>query len=160
METKAESIIHPLPSDPLLAKEEEFWRVTLPSDYKDFIKVSNGGIPERRSFPCHGHTHLLTRFLCILEDPTHHELGLFDIDAIKTQLDERLIDDEDLIGVALLPVAALFSGDFLCLDFRERRDSPSVCVWDHANSGEFDPVCYPVADRFRDFLAMLEPVTP
>ncbi|SDL47009.1 SMI1-KNR4 cell-wall [Paenibacillus sp. OK060] len=155
METRAESIIYPLPSDQLLSKEEGFWRVELPSDYKEFIKINNGGIPERRSFSCDGHNYLITRFLCILEDPTKHEFGIFDIDSTKSQFEERLIDDEDLIGVALLPVAVLFSSDFLCLDFRKSRKSPNVCVWDHANSGEFDPVSYVVADSFKDFLAML-----
>ncbi|MDQ0718861.1 hypothetical protein QF049_000122 [Paenibacillus sp. W4I10] len=155
MQMRAESIIYPLPTEQLLSKEEGFWRVELPSDYKEFIKINNGGIPERRSFSCNGHNYIVTRFLCILEDPTEIELGIFDIDATKSQLDERLIDDEDLIGVALLPVAVLFSGDFLCLDFRESRNNPDVCVWDHANSGEFDPVSYPVANSFKDFLTML-----
>ncbi|MGG3283323.1 SMI1/KNR4 family protein [Paenibacillus solani] len=93
--------------------------------------------------------------MCILEDPTENVFGIFDIDATKSQVGERLIDDEDLIGVALLPVAALFAGDLLCLDFRESRSSPSVCVWDHANSGEFHPVSYCVAKSFKDFLKML-----
>ncbi|WP_433583997.1 SMI1/KNR4 family protein [Paenibacillus amylolyticus] len=152
---RAESIIYPLPTEQLLSKEEGFLRVELPSDYKEFIKINNGGIPERRSFSCNGHNYIITRFLCILEDPTEIELGIFDIYATKSQFYGRLIDDEDLIGVALLPVAVLFSGDFLCLDFRESRNNPDVCVWDHANSGEFEPVSYPVANSFKDFLTML-----
>ncbi|MCP1422288.1 SMI1/KNR4 family protein [Paenibacillus xylanexedens] len=148
METRAKSIIYPLPTDQVLSKEEGFWRVVLPSDYKEFVKINNRGIPERCSFSCNSHNYLITRFLCILEDPTDNGFGIFDIDATKSQLDERLIDDEDLIGVSLLPVAVLFSGDFICLDFRESRNSPNVCVWDHANSGEFDPVSYFLAESF------------
>lgn len=155
MEIRAESVIYPVPSDELLSKEEGFWRVELPLDYKEFIKLNNGGIPEKRSFDWDGHHYLMTRFLCILEDPTKHEWGIFDIDAIKTQLDERLMDDEDTLGVALLPIAVLFSGDFLCLDFRKSRNSPHVCIWDHENSAEFEPVSYPVANSFNDFLRML-----
>ncbi|UIJ69314.1 SMI1/KNR4 family protein [Bacillus cereus] len=45
MEIKKESIIYPLPSDSLILKKEEFWRVQLPVDYKNFIKVNNGGSP-------------------------------------------------------------------------------------------------------------------
>lgn len=152
---KAESIIYPLPSDQLLLKEEAFWRVELPPEYKEFIKIYNGAIPEKRFFSCNDYNYVVTRFLCILEDPTKNEFGMFDIDATKSQVDERLVDDEDLIGVALLPVAVLFSGDFLCLDFRKSRNNPDVCVWDHANSGEFDPVSYHIRDSFKDFLAML-----
>ncbi|EOQ28966.1 hypothetical protein KQ1_03217 [Bacillus cereus BAG3O-1] len=47
MEIKKESIIYPLPSDSLILKKEEFWRVQLPVDYKNFIKVNNGGSPEK-----------------------------------------------------------------------------------------------------------------
>ncbi|KTD85877.1 cell wall assembly protein [Paenibacillus etheri] len=152
---KKETIVYPLPSDQLLSKEEGFWRVELPLEYKEFIKINNGGAPEIRSFICNDHSYAITRFLCILENPTENEFGIFDIDATKSQLDERLIDDEDLVGVALLPVAVLFAGDFLCLDFRESRNNPKVCVWDHANSGEFDPVSYHVANSFEEFLTML-----
>ncbi|WP_379151042.1 SMI1/KNR4 family protein [Paenibacillus sp. sgz5001063] len=155
MQIKQESIIYPLPSDQLLSKEEDFWRVELPLVYKEFIKINNGGIPEIRSFICNDHSYVITRFLCILEEPTENEFGIFDIDATKSQLDERLIDNEDLVGVALLPIAVLFAGDFLCLDFRESRSNPNICVWDHANSGEFDPVSYRVADSFEEFVSML-----
>lgn len=62
MDTRAESIIHPLPSDQLLSKEEEFWRVELPSEYKEFIKINSGGIPERQSFNFEDHNYLITRF--------------------------------------------------------------------------------------------------
>ena len=30
---------------------------------------------------------------------------------------ERLTSNEDLIGCELLPIAELFAGDYLCLDF-------------------------------------------
>ncbi|MGU3471232.1 SMI1/KNR4 family protein [Paenibacillus sp. D51F] len=90
-----------------------------------------------------------------MQNRTENEFGIFDIDATKSQLDERLIDDEDLVGVALLPIAILYAGDFLCLDFRESRNSPKVCVWDLADSGEFDPVSYHVADSFGEFVTML-----
>lgn len=155
MEIREESVIYPVPSDSLLSKEEGFWRVELPLDYKNFIKKNNGGIPEKRSFHCEGHDYLMTRFLCILEEPTEHNLGIFDIDAVKTQLDERLMDDEDRLGVALLPIAVLFSGDFLCLDYRNSPSCPNVCIWDHENSDEYKPVSYPIANHFNDFLAML-----
>ncbi|MEK4289996.1 MULTISPECIES: SMI1/KNR4 family protein [Paenibacillus] len=155
MKIKKETIVYPLPSDQLLSKEEGFWRVELPLEYKEFIKINNGGAPEIRSFICNDHNYSISRFLCILENPTENEFGIFDIDATKSQLDERLIDDEDLLGVALLPIAVLFAGDFLCLDFRESRNNPKVCVWDHENSGEFDPVSYLVANSFEEFLTML-----
>ncbi|MDM5186249.1 SMI1/KNR4 family protein [Bacillus sp. DX4.1] len=155
MEIKKESVIYPLPSDSLISQKEEFWRVELPIDYKNFIKVKNGGSPEKKSFVCNNHSYAVIRFLCILEAPENIEIGMFDIDVTCTQLDERLTDDGDLLGVALLPIAVLFAGDFLCLDFRESRNNPKVCVWDHENSAELEPVSYHVADTFNEFWGML-----
>ncbi|HDR6269055.1 SMI1/KNR4 family protein [Bacillus thuringiensis] len=155
MEIKKESIIYPLPSDSLILKKEEFWRVQLPVDYKNFIKVNHGGSPEKKSFVCNTHSYAVIRFLCILEAPENIEIGMFDIDVTWTQLDERLTDDGDLLGVALLPIAVLFAGDFLCLDFRESRNNPKVCVWDHENSAELEPVSHHVADTFDEFMGML-----
>ncbi|MGS2751421.1 SMI1/KNR4 family protein [Bacillus zanthoxyli] len=155
MEIKKESIIYPLPSDSLILKKEEFWRVQLPIDYKNFIKVNNGGSPEKKSFVCNNHSYAVIRFLCILKAPENIEIGMFDIDVTWTQLDERLTDDGDLLGVVLLPISVLFAGDFLCLDFRESRNNPKVCVWDHKNSAELEPVSYHVADTFDEFIGML-----
>ncbi|UIJ69312.1 SMI1/KNR4 family protein [Bacillus cereus] len=104
---------------------------------------------------CNNHSYAVIRFLCILEAPENIEIGMFDIDVTWTQLDERLTDDGDLLGVALLPIAVLFAGDFLCLDFRESRSNPKVCVWDHENSAELEPVSHHVADTFAEFMGML-----
>ncbi|WP_410983068.1 SMI1/KNR4 family protein [Bacillus cereus] len=50
MGIKKDSVIFPLPSEDLISKKEEAWRVELPLDYKDFIKMNNGGLPEKNSF--------------------------------------------------------------------------------------------------------------
>ncbi|MDM5186392.1 SMI1/KNR4 family protein [Bacillus sp. DX4.1] len=152
---KKDSVIFPLPSEELICKKEEAWGVELPIDYKNFIRMHNGGSPEKKSFICNNHSYAVIRFLCILEAPEHIESGMFDIDVTWTQLDERLTDDGDLLGVALLPIAVLFAGDFLCLDFRESRSNPKVYVWDHENSAELEPVSYHVANTFKRFLDML-----
>lgn len=70
-------------------------------------------------------------------------------------IDERLIDDEDLIGVNIIPIAALFSGDFVCLDFRENKSSPNVCVWFHEESGVFSPSVEKISSNFTEFLNQL-----
>lgn len=56
---------------------------------------------------------------------------MYDIDVTLTQIEDRLTDIEDLIGIDILPVAFLFAGDFVCLDYRDNRENPSVCVWNH-----------------------------
>ena len=155
MRIKKESVVLPLPSDELLANEERMWRIHLPNSYKELLKNSNGGVPIESSFTCNNHSYAVDRFLCVLEDTENSLLGMYDIDVILTQIGERLASDGDLLGVELLPIAVLFAGDFLCLDYSKSRLNPAVCVWNHEESGELDPVTYLTANNFEDFLNML-----
>lgn len=149
------SIVYPLPSDELLAEKEGKWRVTLPNDYKRFIIRYNGGIPNQKSFQCNNHDYAITRFLCILKNVEDVKSGWYDISVVESQIGERLTDNEDLIGIEVLPIAELFAGDYVCLDFRKGNENPSVCVWSHEESGEFDPITYRIADSFSEFIDML-----
>lgn len=60
-----------------------------------------------------------------------------------------------LKDVRVLPIAVLFAGNFLCLDFRQAPEKPVVTVWDHELSEDFNPVHYKIADSFSEFLDML-----
>lgn len=162
MQIKKESIIRPLPTDEEISEREEEWEVTLPSDYKEFLKKYNAGIPQQDSFVYRGHEYALIRFLGIIDDFEDNEMGEYDIEVVESEIGERLTDNEDLVGMEVVPIAELFAGDYLCLDLRKKHklfgkkdDTPSVCVWDHEESGVFDPVTYKVADSFTDFLNML-----
>ncbi len=150
------TVIYPTPTDELIEKEERCWRLSLPEDYKAFIKTNNGGIPIKRSFNCNRHDYFVIRFLCILEHIENHPYGYNDISVIETQIGTRLTANEDLIGVEVLPIAELFAGNYLCLDFREYKNIPSVCVWSHEESGDFEPVTYTVANSFSEFMQILE----
>jgi hypothetical protein len=63
--------------------------------------------------------------------------------------------DEDSTGAEMLPIAALFAGDYICLDYRTEKDNPAVCIWSHEESEDFAPVTYPIAKDFDTFLKML-----
>lgn len=150
------SIIQPIPSAELISEKEKKWRLVLPVDYKEFIMNYNGGIPNEKSFECNNRNYAITRFLCILKNVQEAQHGWYDISVVESQIGERLTDNEDLIGVEVLPIAELFAGDYVCLDYRENKEMPSVCIWSHEESGEFEPVTYKVADTFTDFVAMLK----
>lgn len=149
------SIVQPVPSAELLTEREKKWRLVLPEDYKEFIVKYNGGIPNEKSFQCNKHNYVIARFLCILKNIQENSKGWYDISVVESQIGERLTDNEDLIGVEVLPIAELFVGDYLCLDYRENKEKPSICVWSHEESGDFAPVTYKVADTFSAFVQML-----
>ncbi|CAM4030897.1 SMI1/KNR4 family protein [Listeria booriae] len=155
MDIREGTIITPLPEETLLLDRERKWRVKLPIAYKEFIKKYNGSSPIKDSFLCNKHEYTVDRFLCILQVTGNNENEYYDIGVVKTQLDERIVTDEDLVGTELLPIAVLFAGDFVCLDYRDSTEEPTVCVWNHEESGDLDPVTYFLCDSFTTFLNLL-----
>ena len=156
MSQQDQSIIYPLPTDALLNEREVAWKVRLPDDYKNFIMRKNGFRPSKNLFSLANRSFLIERFLCVLENTKDNPLGMYDIDVVMSQLDERLFVHEDILGFELIPIAALFSGDFLCLNYVEEPAHPSMCIWYHEESYELEPAIEFVANNFTEFLAMLQ----
>jgi len=131
-------------------------RIRFPEPYREFIKRNNGAVPITNIFTHNNHDYIVERFLCILEESESDEInGWYDIEVIITQIGDRLTDNEDLVGMNVIPIAALFAGDFVCLDYRKTED-PSVVVWYHEESDEFSPVTKTVAPNISEFLGMLK----
>lgn len=127
-----------------------------PEAYRIFIKENNGAVQITNAFSFNHHEYLIEKFLCVLDDsesdPTN---GWYDIEVTITQIGDRLTDNEDLVGMNVVPMAALFSGDFICLDFRETEE-PTVVIWFHEESEEFFPVTQKVALNVSEFFEMLK----
>ena len=151
-----QSIIYPLPTDTILQEREVAWRVKLPDDYKEFIMRKNGFRPSKNLFSLTSRSFLIERFLCILENTKDNPLGMYDIDVVMSQLDERLFVHEDILGFELIPIVALYGGDFLCLNYLEVTENPSICIWYHEESYELKPAIELVAINFTEFLVMLQ----
>ncbi len=156
MDIKSETTLIP-PTVHRIKWFEQTYRVTLPIDYVEFLASGNGGVPIEKVFDANGREQVLESFLCLLDSPGEDSVnGWRDITVVISQLDERLIDDENLVGMNVIPIAVLFGGDFLCLDFRHTRDCPAIAVWDHEQSDEFSPHLEVVADSFTEFTAKLK----
>lgn len=156
MEIEIQSIVEPLPDQQLIRKNEEYFRVKFPKDYVSFIEKYNGAVPVKNTLSFNNHAYAVERFLCILENYQDDDVnGWYDIGVTETQIGERLTDNEDLIGAEVIPIALLFAGDFVCLDFRNNAEKPEVCIWYHEQSEPFKPVTKKVADSFEEFLNML-----
>lgn len=156
MPQQDQSIIYPLPTDALLQEREVAWKVQLPEDYKKFIMRKNGFYPSKNLFSLKNRSFLIERYLCVIENTKDNPLGVYDIDVVMSQLDERLFVHEDILGFELVPIAALFGGDFVCLNYVEDSENPSICIWYHEESYELEPSVEFVANNFTEFLAMLQ----
>lgn len=144
------------PSQERLEAMEEYCEEKLPSDFKIFLQLGNGGRPVKGAFMHGERGRLIERFLPILNDPTANEQGQYDIEVIDAQIGERLGDDPDATGRKLIPIAAIFGGDFLCLDYRRDREHPAIVLWDHEKSTEFSPHTEYVARSFSALEDLLE----
>lgn len=150
------------PDEAFIQETEGVWGVKLPAEYRQFLKEFNGGIPDKGQFMCEGQGQVrkIEHFMCILEDADNDD-GYYDIDATLTPIFEDIVADPHFLGYEIIPIAELVDedydlrGDFVCLDFRESKENPSVCVWDHLKSREFKPVTYKVADTYTEFIDML-----
>ena len=151
-----QSIIYPLPTDALLLEREVVWRVKLPDDYKEFIKKENGVIPSKRYFHFEHNEKVIDRFLAILAISGEKTEEDYDIGVVSTQLEDRIVFDEDNVGMQLIPIAALYGGDFLCLNYVEDSENPNICIWYHEESYELEPAIEFLANNFTEFLAMLQ----
>lgn len=155
MTQKEQAMIYPLPTDGLLQEREVAWRVKLPDDYKEFIKNENGVIPSKRYFHFGNNEKVIDRFLAILAILGEKEEEAYDIGVVSTQLEGCIVFDEDYVGMQLIPIAALFGGDFLCLNYADEAEHPSICIWYHEESYELEPAIEFVANNFTEFLAKL-----
>lgn len=136
-------------------KVEQYSKIVFPDSYIHFIKEYNIGVPITNEFVVNNHPYVIERFLGFINEYKTSSLGDYDIAVVLSQIDTRLTDNPDLIGDELIPIASLFAGDYVCLDFRDNNKNPSICIWDHEESDEFSPVTYKVANTFSEFLEML-----
>ena len=96
MKIENNSIVTPLPTDELIEAFENDSRVELPQDYKCFLKKYNGAIPETNMFTFKRRKYLVERFLCLLENyKDDYQNGPYEMRVIITQLDARLLEEED-----------------------------------------------------------------
>lgn len=142
-------------SEERLSKIERFNRVVLPEEYKSFIRLNNGGEPDEKVLSTSENEFVVERFLSIIENPNESQYGDYDIAIVLTQLDDRLSNNLELLGNELIPIASLFGGDFICLNYKN-NETPNIVVWFHEESDKFAPVVKEVAVDFDSFINMLK----
>lgn len=129
--------------------------IKFPDSYIEFIKKYNVGVPVTNEFVVDNHSYAIDRFLGFINEYKTSPFVDYDIAVVLSQIDTRLTDNSDLIEDELIPIASLFAGDYICLDFKDNNENPSICIWSHEESEEFAPVIYKVANTFLDFIEML-----
>lgn len=155
MKIKKDSIITPIPTEEEIYQKAKNGNIKFPKEFVNFLLKYNCAEPEDLEIKAEDGMHLVTRFLGIVKREYSDAYNrYYDFACVESTLFDRLCNDGNRRGMSLVPIAELFAGDYLCLDYigRYDDDNPPVCVWSHDESGEFDPITYYVADSFGDFL--------
>lgn len=135
---------------------EKYCRVKLPDSYVIFIEEYNCGLPVANTFQTKGKNYVIRQFLGFVKDYKNSPLGEYDIAVAMAPIETYMTDNPDLVGCELIPIAVLTTDDYVCLDFKDNKEEPTVCIWSLVESEEFKPVTYPVADSFQEFVESLE----
>lgn len=126
--------------------------IKLPSTYRGFLQDYNGGIP-----------HETNQFFTFIDDDLRKEAMVQDFFGFHDIGYSNLNTFSKWIGVRvpheLLPIAMDPGGNLICLGIRDDVLN-KVFFWDHDweyEEGETPGYrnVYPVADTFREFVAML-----
>lgn len=155
MQIKADTILRDDISE-RLKKVEEYSKVKFPLSYQKFVQEYNVGVPITNEFEFNNHSYTVERFLGLVNDYKSSSFGDYDIAVVLSQIDTYLTNNPDLIGDEVIPIAILFAGDYVCLDYRNKRDEPEICIWYHEDSEEFNPITNKIADNFDEFVEMLK----
>lgn len=145
----------PPPPPTRLERLQTTFENRFPKAYLDFMDRGNGAKLVNNEVASAVRPFVIERFLPIVADPKTDPSGWADVAVVTTQLDARLVSDENATGIDLIPIAAMFAGDFVVLDYRENRTEPSVGIWDHEVSDDFAPKVETIAPTFSAFLSMM-----
>lgn len=125
--------------------------IQLPPSYRDFLLVSNGGVPKLTRFPVAGRPN----------DPIE-SVQVFCGLGVRwptTELSYALDLYRGAIPEGVVPFAVQDGGSFICFDLRNGYEQ--VVFWDHRHfwsTGEWRELdLYHVADSFEGFLELLRP---
>ena len=125
--------------------------LALPNSYKDFLLVTNGGIPKEPLFPVSA--RLNNPF-----DEVQSFLGI-GVSVPTNELSYAQEFYKGSIPPELVPIANQAFGSYVCFDLRNGKER--VVFWDHRHfwsTGEWrEQDLYHVADSFEEFLGLLRP---
>lgn len=134
--------VHPA-SPHEVARLEQEWNVSLPSDYKALAITHQGMAPTP----------------CILDigqsDTVVCELLTISLDEERwgSSMSEVYKSIRHHVPQGIYPFAATAAGDCICFDYRSSPEAPAVVFY--FREAEGDEAIYPVAGSFTEFLSKL-----
>ena len=124
-----------------ISKVEKELGVNFPADYIECVLKYHGGTPDPHTFDFESRKEAVFDRL-LSYDPNQPHFILRDYEAIKNRL-----------PAGIVPIASDPFGNYICFDFRNKKDNPTLVFWDHEKSG--DTAISPICDSFSELLSKL-----
>ena len=136
---------HKIASSDDILKLENHYNVSLPYEYKEFLKKNNGGIPNDS---------------CFLDDRVlNFFFGLFNNPRLEESIEWHLNIFDDRYPSSMLPIASAGGGDLILIGIKDEYQS-KIFYWSHdfeaeeSGSQYFENIEF-ISNNLKEFLSML-----
>ncbi|HDR4736958.1 TPA: SMI1/KNR4 family protein [Bacillus cereus] len=129
-------------TDNEIKKVEEYFNIKLPNDFIECVKENDGGYPQPKVFDIAGQ-----------DESTFNDLLTLHMDD-KYSIVQRYENIKEWLVDRVYPFASDSFGNFLCFDYRNTLDSPTIVFWDHEEE-DIEKAIYPVCSTFTELLNSL-----
>ncbi|MGH1263377.1 SMI1/KNR4 family protein [Bacillus cereus] len=129
-------------TDNEIKKVEEYFNIKLPNDFIECVKENDGGYPQPKVFDISGQ-----------DESTFNDLLTLHMDD-KYSIVQRYENIKEWLVDLVYPFASDSFGNFLCFDYRNNPDSPTIVFWDHEEE-DVEEAIYPVCSTFTELLNSL-----
>ena len=128
-----------------ILKFENHYNVSLPDEYKEFLKKNNGGMPNDS---------------CFLDDRVlNFFFGLFNNPRLEESIEWHLNIFDDRYPSSMLPIASAGGGDLILIGIKDEYQS-KIFYWSHdfeaeeSGSQYFENIEF-ISNNLKEFLSML-----
>ncbi|MEI4800390.1 SMI1/KNR4 family protein [Bacillus sp. FJAT-51639] len=129
-------------TDEHIQQVEQYFGVKFPNDFVECVKLHDGGHPRPKAFDIQGQ-----------DGSAFSNLLTFDLES-QYSIIQRYENIKDRLVDKVYPFGRDSFGNFLCFDYRNDLQSPTVVFWEHEEE-EMEKAVYPVCSSFTELLDSL-----
>ncbi|CAM4193710.1 hypothetical protein BAMA_23985 [Bacillus manliponensis] len=129
-------------TDEHIQRVEQYFDIKFPSDFIECVKKYDGGYPRPKIFD-----------IPEQDENVFNNLLTFDLES-QYSIVQRYENIKDRLVNKVYPFGRDSFGNFLCFDYRNNPESPTVVFWEHEEE-DMEKAIYPVCSSFQELLDSL-----
>ncbi|PED08598.1 SMI1/KNR4 family protein [Bacillus pseudomycoides] len=128
-------------TDKEIQQVEQYFDIKFPIDFVECVKKYNGGYPRPKIFD-----------IPEQDENVFNNLLTFDLES-EYSIIQRYESIKDRLVDKVYPFGRDSFGNFLCFDYRNTPEAPTVVFWEHEE--DMEKAIYPVCSAFQELLNSL-----